>query len=70
VVEERDRDVLDDRQLWLLAGVGREVLGAEQPEQELRAQRDAEEGIGGSRVGSSCPPSPASRAAPRSAGEA
>src|SRR5438445_11567194 len=42
-VQEGDRDALDDRKLRLLAGVGWQVLGAEQAQKVLRPPRRVEE---------------------------
>src|SRR5581483_12181837 len=45
VIEEGDGDSLDDPELGLLIGVGREVLGTHQGQKELRARRDVVEGV-------------------------
>src|ERR1039458_6758477 len=49
-IQERDRDALDDRQLRLLVGVGRQVPGAEQLQEVLGSRREPEERIGEARL--------------------
>ena len=48
-VEERDRHALNDRELWLLIGVRRQVFGTNQTEQVLRPRRGIEECVGEAR---------------------
>src|ERR1700722_2785109 len=44
-VQERERDPLHDRELWLLDRVRRQVFGAEQAQAVLRPGRGFEEGV-------------------------